>query len=504
MKTRRAFFQVALVTLIAVPQLPGTSQGLTQNQLKGLVERTVDDVRFWTPPDFAIERVTPAARTDSYVAMTFDSRGRLAVSKEADFPRLLLDNDGDGVLESERVVSESVRNCQGLWFDGPALHGACAMADPNAPRVRGGNAAPAGIFRMEDTNGDDVADTFETLAIAGTMGEHGPHAIRRSASGSWMVMMGNGATIFDPYLDFTSPVLRNVDGQFLPYMPIGGRSDRQGVHSGLFEWDGAQRKFRVFSGGNRNTYDFAFNLAGEPFLFDSDHEPDIGLMWYRPVRTVHHVLNGDYGYRDGSGRYPTYYIDSLPAARDVGRGSPVGVETYQSYAYPAEYFDNLLEADWSRGRILYTALTPKGATYTGPPRFPRDRARRAAERDRPRGGPRRHAVFLHRRPQYRRRRLPAPVHGRAAVAARPDRPPCRGAAGPAAVELGLGGHRACQGDDGRECLWRRAREPGAQHERGGDRPRARALRAAAARARARRRAAQLPWRPTRAPKYAPP
>ena len=34
--------------------------------------------------------------------MTFDSRGRLAVSKEADFPRLLLDNDGDGVLESEK------------------------------------------------------------------------------------------------------------------------------------------------------------------------------------------------------------------------------------------------------------------------------------------------------------------------------------------------------------------------------------------------------------------
>lgn len=191
MKTRRAFFQMALVGLLAIAQLPATSQGLSQNQLKGLVDRTIDDVRFWTPPNFVIERVTPATRTDSYVAMTFDSRGRLAVSKETDFPRLLLDNDGDGVLESESVVSENVRNCQGLWFDGPALHGACAMADPNAPRVRGGNAAPAGIFRMEDTNGDDVADTFETLAIAGTMGEHGPHAIRRSASGSWMVMMGN-------------------------------------------------------------------------------------------------------------------------------------------------------------------------------------------------------------------------------------------------------------------------------------------------------------------------
>ena len=157
----------------------------------------------------------------------------------------------------------------------------------------------------------------------------------------------------------------------------------------------------------------------------------------------------------------------------------------------------------ARAHSLHGAHAERGHVHRTP-RFPRDRARRAAERDRPRGGPRRHAVFLHRRPQYRWRRLPAPVHGRAAVAARPDRPPCRGAAGPASVELGLGGHRACQGDDGRDCLWRRAREAGAQHERGGDRPRARALRAAAARARARAPRCSLPWRPTRAPKYAPP
>ena len=50
--------------------------------------------------------------------------------------------------------------------------------------------------------------------------------------------------------------------------------------------------------------------------------------------------------------------------RDLRRGSPVGVEFYQSYAYPREFFDNLFEADWSRGRLLYTALTPSGATYT--------------------------------------------------------------------------------------------------------------------------------------------
>jgi hypothetical protein len=60
------------------------------------------------------------------------------------------------------------------------------------------------------------------------------------------------------------------DGQFLPCIPNFGRSARQGAHSALFEWDPAQRTFRVFSGGNRNAYDFAYNLAREAFLFDSD------------------------------------------------------------------------------------------------------------------------------------------------------------------------------------------------------------------------------------------
>lgn len=366
MEARRVFRLVVVALLVAV-QMPDGSQGLLRNQLTGLEERTVSGVRFWTPPDFVIERVTPAERTDSYVAMTFDARGRLAVSKENDFPRLLLDRDGDGIFEAESIVSEGVRNCQGLWFDGPVLHGACEMAGPSAPRAPGSQTvAAAGIFRMADTDGDDRVDTFETLGMSGRMQEHGPHAIRRTASGSWMVMMGNSETIVDQHLDLTSPVLHNVAGQFLPTLGTGA-SRRQGAHSALFEWHVPQRRFRVFSGGNRNSYDFAYNLAGEAFLFDSDHEPDIGLPWYRQVRTAPQIPNGDYGYRDTTGKYPSYYLDSLPPLREVGRGSPVGVETYQSSAYPREYFDNLLEADWSRGRIRYTSLTRSGATYTARP-----------------------------------------------------------------------------------------------------------------------------------------
>lgn len=358
---------------IAMPS--ALMNGQAPNQAS-LVTQTVAGVKFSTLPGFAIERMNPPDKGDSYVVITFDSLGRLVVSKEQDFPRILLDNDKDGIYESEKVISDKIRNCQGLWFEGRTLYAACAMvptpeqiAAAPPPPPGGGRGGPninnrAGIFRLEDTNGDDVADTFETLAMAGSIQEHGPHAIRRRPDGGISLIVGNNETIADPALDLTSPVLKDKDAQFLPYFANFGQSAREGAHSAIFDWNPATKKFRVFSGGNRNAYDYAYNLAGEAFLFDSDMEWDIGLPWYREVRTAHQILNGNYGYKNGSGKYPPYYIDSLPPTRDLGRGSPVGVEFYTSYAYPREFFDNLFEADWSRGRLLYTALTPAGATYT--------------------------------------------------------------------------------------------------------------------------------------------
>jgi putative heme-binding domain-containing protein len=365
---------VAFLRAVPAAQAPNQAQMVTQS---------VAGVKFSTLPGFVIERVNPPDRTDSYVVVTFDSLGRPVVSKENDHPRLLLDNDKDGIYESEKVISDKVRNCQGLWFDGPTLYGACSEAVPPQAAEAGGRGAgaapgggrqgggrggpppPAGVYRMRDTNRDDVTDTFETVAVTpGGIQEHGPHAIRRAPDGGYTVISGNHATIEDTKLDPGSLVVGDKDAQLLPYLPNFGRSIRQAVHSGVYRWDPTIDKFTVVFGGNRNAYDYGYNLAGEVFLFDSDMEWDINMPWYREVRTTHGIPGGNYGYRDGSGKYPAYYIDSLPPVRDVGRGSPVGVEFYTSYAYPREFFDNLFEADWSRGRLLYTALKPNGATYS--------------------------------------------------------------------------------------------------------------------------------------------
>jgi putative heme-binding domain-containing protein len=321
--------------------------------------------RFTTLPGFAVERVVPAGRTDSYVAMTFDSQGRPVVSKEDMPPRRLVDGDGDGVFEDEVVVSTRVKDCQGLWYDGPTLYGACE------PAAVPGEPAPAeksGLYRMRDADGDGVTEGAELIAafIDGIQ-EHGVHALRRGPDGRLTMMAGNNTFLVDDTLiDPASPFRDYRESQFLPVVQDGrgfGPSARIGAHGTVHRVDPDARRFTTIAGAFRNAYDFAFNLDGELFAFDSDMEWDIGMPWYREIRTVHVVPGGDYGYRNGAGKLGPWSLDTLPPVRDVGRGSPVGVEFYQSHAYPSAFDDVLLEADWSRGRLLYTPLTLKGASY---------------------------------------------------------------------------------------------------------------------------------------------
>lgn len=115
--------------------------------------------------------------------------------------------------------------------------------------------------------------------------------------------------------------------------------------------------------GLRNAFDAAFRLDGELFSFDSDMEGDENLPWYRPVRVNHCPPGADFVWRTGSANTPSYYIDSLPAIYDVGRGSPVGLEFYEHTAFPAKYQGAYLMADWSLGIIYAAHLKPDGATY---------------------------------------------------------------------------------------------------------------------------------------------
>lgn len=311
--------------------------------------------RYKVPDGFDVAMVAAPKITGSVVAFTFDPEGRPCVSVEGGPISVLIDVDKNGQYEESKVISAKITNSQGLAFIRDHLY-----AVGNGPQG-------AGLYRLSDPDRDGVFESIDLIRTTkGGMGEHGPHAVMLGPDGALWFNSGNHAHLNEP-IDPRSPVNAafNYEGELLPHY-----NDARGHAAGIMapggeilrSTDDGKTWQRVVA-GFRNEYDFAFNRDGEIFSFDSDMEWDIGLPWYRPVRVVHGVPGAEFGWRNGSGKWPSYYFDSLPAALDVGRGSPTGVAFYQGNHFPESYDDNFLICDWSQGRILAVELKPKGATY---------------------------------------------------------------------------------------------------------------------------------------------
>lgn len=120
----------------------------------------------------------------------------------------------------------------------------------------------------------------------------------------------------------------------------------------------------IFASGFRNIFDAGVNRDGELFTYDADMEYDFNTSWYRPTRVNHVVSGGEYGWRNGAGKYPEFYYDNLPATLNIGPGSPTGTTFGYGAKFPAKYQDAFYVLDWSWGKIYAVHLTPSGATYT--------------------------------------------------------------------------------------------------------------------------------------------
>lgn len=312
--------------------------------------------RFVTPEGFSVEEVATHELLGSVINLTFDHLGRPVVSAEGKGIRTLLDEDGDGRYESQKSFCEEVSTAMGLCFIAPGD----LLVHANGPHE-------AGLYRLTDVDGDDVADEVTLIANSnGGIGEHGPHAIVLGPDGDYYIMFGNHSHPGVPPSPF-SPSRGLQEDHLLPryvdprghannILAPGGTICR--LSSDLIEWSQVVAGFR-------NAYDFDFNAAGEMFTFDSDMEWDIGQPWFRPVRVIHAVPGADFGWRTGSSKMPAYYIDTLPALDDVGRGSPVGTVVYDAYRYPQKFQGAFFMGDWSRGRIRVLFPERTGATYRG-------------------------------------------------------------------------------------------------------------------------------------------
>ena len=87
--------------------------------------------------------------------------------------------------------------------------------------------------------------------------------------------------------------------------------------------------------------------------------------WYRPTRICHVVSGAEFGWRNGSGKWPVYYPDSVPPVVNVGPGSPTGVCFGYGTKFPSKYQNALFACDWSYGKLYAVHLHPDGSTYSG-------------------------------------------------------------------------------------------------------------------------------------------
>ncbi|MDH3651564.1 MAG: heme-binding protein, partial [Saprospiraceae bacterium] len=226
----------------------------------------------------------------------------------------------------------------------------------------------SGVYRAYDRNNDGKLDDFEMLLKLDGFGEHGPHSFVPDPDGQHIYFIAGNHTLIPQSLLKNSrvPINWGEDNLLPPYLDARGHATEVTAPGGwIARLDPEGKDWELISVGYRNAFDMAFNQTGELFAFDADMEWDMGMPWYRPIRICHVTSGSEYGWRTGTGKWPTYYPDALPAVVDLGQGSPTAVLHGKDWNVPGKYKNGLFVADWSFGTMYFVDLTPDGSSYKG-------------------------------------------------------------------------------------------------------------------------------------------
>lgn len=280
---------------------------------------------------------------------THDSRGRLLVIESHthhrpepydgpmhDRIRLVEDTDGDGRADRFRTFFEGTKATMGLRR-GPAEASDWIYV-----------ATRSAVFRIRDTDGDDVADAREDLLTLDTTGDY-PHnglgGMAFDAGGRLVVGLGENLGV--PY------TLRAAD-----------RSNWSGEGEGgaVFRCSATGTDLERVATGFWNPFGLGIDPRGR--LFTVDNDPD----GRPPCRLVDVVPTGDYGYafRYGrSGRHPLQAWDgelpgTLPMAAGTGE-APCNVVPFDGA---------LWVSSWGHNRLEVFEPRPEGGTCRATARIP--------------------------------------------------------------------------------------------------------------------------------------
>ena len=224
----------------------------------------------------------------------------------------------------------------------------------------------SGLYRLQDTNGDDQFDKVTFLKSMDGDGEHGPHSIKLSPDGKSLVVISGNHTDVPPMDAYRLPKNWQEDNLFpLIKDPRGHANDRMAPGGWVAQTDPEGKHWELISAGYRNAFDFDFNEVGDMFVYDADMEWDFGLPWYRPTRVSHSTSGSEFGWRTGNSKWSQTYPDNLPPIVNIGQGSPTNLIHLKNAKVPAKYKHTLLAFDWSFGIMHAINIKPSGSTYSG-------------------------------------------------------------------------------------------------------------------------------------------
>lgn len=327
-------------------------------------------------PDFVVEHLYSPSENEngSWVAMTFDDRGRMITSDQyGALYRIQIPEIGSDTLttEPERLVipgdeweGDTTQTKFGMGYAQGLLYAFNSLYVMVNHRGDEAFEKSSGLYRLKDTDNDDQFDDIQLLKSFEGNGEHGPHSIILAPDGQSIYLVCGNHTDVPPMDSYLLPSNWEEDNIFQSIKdPRGHANDRMAPGGWIAHTDSLGEHWQLVAAGFRNTFDIAFNSDDELFAYDSDMEWDFGMPWYRPTRLLHVTKGAEFGWRTGDGKWPTYYPDELPSLLNIGQGSPTNLVYTGNAKFPDKYRNSLLAFDWSFGIVYAVQLERDGATY---------------------------------------------------------------------------------------------------------------------------------------------
>lgn len=297
----------------------------------------IEGVGAQLPEGFSLIRFADFTRPTS---LTFGPDGRLWAAAADGSIHVLTDSDGDGRSDADLVTA--------FGFDTPLGLAVAPDGTAYVSSIKRGVDEPyvsdtGQIVRLQDTDGDLVADVIEPVVSGLPHGRHQNNNLRFGPDGRLYVGIGSTCDVCD------EPDPRSAT---------------------IMAFDLATGEGEIIATGLRNPFDLIFDPASGALFATDNGRDDLGPE--APLEELNHIVaGGDYG-------WPACWNDGLGSgcagtttavAFFEARSSTNSLAFYTGDRFPAAYRGDLFaavwgsyEADVTRG-IWRVALQPSGDTY---------------------------------------------------------------------------------------------------------------------------------------------